>query len=256
MELDVQRPNRSQQLIRLASARAALQTAEDFQEIRKVRDEAESIRADAKRTALGIDLQNYAAELKLQAERRGGKLLSDLKLRGGNRINSRLRRKPLRLSDLGIDKNLSARWQIEASVPEPAFREFVRSHFQNRREISSSALIAVGRRLREERVEDLIVTSESALQVATTSHLVELDVDTLESDGPRLNDLNALVSETRNHYELLFSLVVDLLQKAACHPTTLEYRSITRYLNEVNRHLIEISETLANIEHNATFASI
>ncbi len=76
---------RSHQLVCLQNARRALAQANTVAQITSVRAKAESVRSYAQRASLGIEIQNYAAELKLQAERLAGHFLAELKLRGGDR---------------------------------------------------------------------------------------------------------------------------------------------------------------------------
>ena len=109
-----------------------------------VRDQADKVRVQAKTLNLDFELLNFAAELKLQAERQIGRMLIEMKLRGGDR-RSKTPKEPLKLRDLGIDKNQSARWQLEASVPEVVFCEFVRTTHAAGREITSASLIRLAR---------------------------------------------------------------------------------------------------------------
>ena len=95
----------------------------DPTKLTSLRAKAEAARKYAQAAALGLEMQNRAAEIKLRAERRAGELLSQLRLRGGDRrapSNSRDGR--LKLAELGISQNQSTRWQKAALVPERAFR--------------------------------------------------------------------------------------------------------------------------------------
>ena len=51
------------------------------------------------------------------------------------------------LTDLGITKSQSSRWQIEASVPGPVFEEFLDSVNAAEQELTSTLLIQLGKRL-------------------------------------------------------------------------------------------------------------
>ena len=59
-----------------ARARTALELAEDVGDVKRVRDQAEAIRAYAKNAGLGLDMQNEAARVKLDAERKAGAILT------------------------------------------------------------------------------------------------------------------------------------------------------------------------------------
>ena len=69
----------------LEHASRSLAKAKTLDEIRSIRDKAEAARQYAKSAALGLQIQNFAAELKLRAERKAGGLLAEMSLRGGDR---------------------------------------------------------------------------------------------------------------------------------------------------------------------------
>ena len=95
----------------------ALAETKDLKELKSLRDKAEAARQYIENARLGQSLQNYAAELKLRAERRIGKLLIELIPHGGNRRSSS-HDGNLKLADLGINANQSSRWRRETAVPE------------------------------------------------------------------------------------------------------------------------------------------
>lgn len=101
-----------------------------------IRDQAEAMRTYAKQQSAGLDAQNYAAEIKLRAERKCGELLAAMVLHNGDPRSHDV----TRLSDLGISKMQSHRWQMEALVPDEEFHEFVRSTHESSRELTSSRL--------------------------------------------------------------------------------------------------------------------
>ena len=73
----------------LDHASRILADAKSLDDIKAVRDKAEAARAYVKAAKLGLELQNRAAEVKLRAERKAGRLLRSLKLRGGDRKSKR-----------------------------------------------------------------------------------------------------------------------------------------------------------------------
>jgi hypothetical protein len=91
-----------------------------------IRDQAEAFRVYAKQQSEGLDAQNYAAEIKLRAERKCGELLRHMDLHGSNQHKRKLHDETS-LDDLGISKTQSHRWQTEAAVEEDDFEDFVRS---------------------------------------------------------------------------------------------------------------------------------
>ena len=99
-------------------------TADDaaitFGEVKSVHDAAESLRGLAKRIGAGLEAQNRCAEIKLRAERRmGDELGTTQKQTGGDAMRARLHdatEVPPKLSDLGINKSQSSRWQAVDAV--------------------------------------------------------------------------------------------------------------------------------------------
>jgi hypothetical protein len=245
---------RSQQLVHLQRARHDLARANTVAEITAVRRKAESVRSHAQQASLGIEIQNYAAELKLQAERLAGRFLAEMKLRGGDR-KSRLAMDGLKLKDLGIDKNQSARWQMEAMVPEIIFRDFVRGLHAAGREISSAALLRLAKSLREGTVDELLVRLPNEVPaVSTQSHLLNVNWQTVERPGRDIDEITELVTEIRNHHKLLTNVVHSICQRAALDPTSTDYRAIQRYLAEIDIHLRKIASGLQRLGHAAAAA--
>jgi hypothetical protein len=69
--------------------------------------------SDDTRSAAEVDtleMQNAAAEIKLRAERRAGEMLAQMEKHNGDPRS----RDVTRVSDLGISKMQSHRWQLEA----------------------------------------------------------------------------------------------------------------------------------------------
>jgi hypothetical protein len=132
------------ELTAIDSASRALAQARTLGEIKEIRDKAEAVRKYAQSAALGLDAQNKAAEVKLRAERKAGRLLAKLPLRGGDR-KSNNRMDCLKLEDLGISQNQSTRWQRQATLPEREFEEYLRSTRRSGREISTAGIMRLAR---------------------------------------------------------------------------------------------------------------
>ena len=122
----------------------ALAEARSIDEIKNVRDQAEAVRMYVRSARLGLEIQNHAAEVKLCAERKAGKLLAECRLRGGDR-RSTSHDATLKLSDLGITRDQSSRWQLEASVPDSEFHRYVTHCRHAGKELTSGALLRLAR---------------------------------------------------------------------------------------------------------------
>ncbi len=95
----------------LSQAQHAIAQAQSLDEIKDIRDKAEAVRKYAQAAGMGLEIQNYAAEVKLRAERRAGSLLFKLKLHGGDR-SEKTADDRLTLGDIGITKDQSSRCSL------------------------------------------------------------------------------------------------------------------------------------------------
>jgi hypothetical protein len=134
----------------LSGLTQALNEITDMREVKSLRDRAEAARHYAQTAGLGLSFRNQATELRLRAERRAGALLAKLVKRGGDRKSSS-HAESLKLSDLGIDHNQSARWQREASVPDTQFEEYIASVKTAGKEITARGLLKLERASRPRR---------------------------------------------------------------------------------------------------------
>ena len=138
--------NEPHELIALDNAAKMLASAESFDDIKSIRNVAKAAQVYVKAARCGLESQNRAACIRIQAERKAGKWLADLKLRGGDRKSqSKGHPAPLKLEDLGITRDESKRWQRQASVSEEVFQTYVSTSNQMGREVSSAGLIRFAR---------------------------------------------------------------------------------------------------------------
>lgn len=121
-------------LIKYEAARRALLEAHRIDEAKDIRDKAIAMQVYA-RQAKDRDLIEMATDIKLRAERRAGELLREMPKNKGARgdgrpeLGGRGDRPPKdttpKLSDFGISKDDSSRWQRLAAMPEDQFEEKV-----------------------------------------------------------------------------------------------------------------------------------
>lgn len=121
------------QLIRYEAARSALSAAHSVDEVKDIRDKAEAMAAYA-RQAKDQELILWATEIKVRAERRCGAMLAESEKAKGSEygsrhfVDGRIERpaNPTpRLSDIGITKDQSSRYQQLASMSEEHFEAAV-----------------------------------------------------------------------------------------------------------------------------------
>lgn len=242
------------QRLRLDEARAALGNAQTVSDLKAIRDQADAVRMQAKLMNLDFELLNLAAELKLQVERRIGRLLIEMKLRGGDR-RSKAPPEPLKLRDLGIDKNQSARWQLEASVPEAEFCQFVRTSHAANREITSAGLIRLAKELKEDWPSDGAPPPNVADQfIRLDSYLPGPPPPPISKPQREVCELAELVVDAKNHTQLAVQLFESICERTGVRPEEGLYRALRRYLTETESHLESIGKGLRRLARHEPFS--
>jgi len=115
--------------------------------VMQIRDQAEALRVYVKAAGEGLEAQNAAAEFKLRAERKAGKMLAAMEKRPPGRPAENRSHDvtdlPPSLDELGIDKMQSSRWQSEADVSEEKFEAYIASCRDEGREVTQSGLLKI-----------------------------------------------------------------------------------------------------------------
>jgi N6-adenosine-specific RNA methylase IME4 len=121
------------------TAHQALMLATTPTEAADIADKAEAARIYAKRVGAALPVINSATRLKLEAERKAGEILAGMEMHKGGQGTGSITR-PV-LSDMGITKTQSSRWQRAATVPDDAFRKYVESADILDKEITTAGLL-------------------------------------------------------------------------------------------------------------------
>ena len=114
-------------LVRYSAMCRAIAQAHQVDEVKDIRDKAIALEHYA-RLASNLEAERQCREIRLRAERRCGQLLAERQMAKGaaqpgvgRRGGTTLSNGTTALSDLGVTRDQSSRWQQLAGVPEPAF---------------------------------------------------------------------------------------------------------------------------------------
>jgi hypothetical protein len=127
-------------LARISEAMTALSAAKTLDDVLQIRDQAEALRVYIKAASDSLEAANAAAEIKLRAERKAGEMLSEKVKRGGDRAKSH---DATLLSDLGLSRDQSSRWQREARVDADDFEAYLRDCQKQSREVTQAGLLKI-----------------------------------------------------------------------------------------------------------------
>jgi hypothetical protein len=203
----------------LDQATRLLAAATSLDEIKAIRDKAEAARTYVKAAQLGLELQNRASELKIRAERKAGRFLRDLKLRGGDRRPSS-NRATLKLEDFGISWEQSCRWQKLASISERNFESYIRTVKDHNRELTSAGLLRLAGK------------PASSIRSAAARPLTDTN-ETSTREWPRES-----LAEMLNHFHLLGDVLRPVYEEQNVELKPAEKRIIRQLIGEI-RELIE-----------------
>lgn len=136
----------SSTLAKITKAKAALIAAKTLDDVLEIRDQAEAVRVYVKAAKEGQLAANAAAEIKLSAERKAGKLLAarEKPKPGPKKLGDTM--SPNSLGDLGVSKKQSSRWQQEAAISEETFQQYVDESNKNETEITQAGLLKLSGR--------------------------------------------------------------------------------------------------------------
>ena len=171
-------------LIRYDAARKAIAAACRVDEVKSIRDKAEAVRVYAKQAG-DFELQNRCAEIRLFAEHRAGRLLLDMVKNPGARGEGRPRKDgkirrssrsnayPPKLTDLGISKDQSSKWQRMAQMMDDAtFERALNLAKERDEELTTAALL---RAVKEVLKPEATVIAEPNINLVATELIRDIE---------------------------------------------------------------------------------
>ena len=136
-------------------ARMLLAQARNVDVVKDIRDKAEALRQYAKQAGDSLDAQNYAAEIKLRAERRAGELLGEMERGKAGRPAENSRHDVGNFSDYqqalqgaGVEERTAQRWQSIAAVPEPTFEAHLQEVKASNEELTTSGVLRLAHEIK------------------------------------------------------------------------------------------------------------
>jgi len=138
-------------LIQLTDINRQLVEVTTVDEAKGWADKAEAARYYAKKSGMGLEAQNHAAEIKLRFQRKEGELLRGLKEEGrldaGGRPGLDGNRSTVLtgLDDMGISKNESSQVQAIAAMPEEKFEEAIQEVKESGGELTTGGMVAAAK---------------------------------------------------------------------------------------------------------------
>jgi len=134
-------------LVKYNAARIALAEAHKVDEVKDIRNKAEAMAAYA-RQAKDTEMVAWVTEIKVRAERRAGQLLAEMPKAKGTRgtgsnqheVRSYDTTAPT-LSEMGITKDESSRWQKLAGVSDDKFEHAVAAAKEIAGEVTTAAML-------------------------------------------------------------------------------------------------------------------
>lgn len=173
-------------LAQLSAATTALAEARTLDDVKRIVDIAEAARTYARAAKLGLEAANYAAEIKLRAERKAGELLAQLERDKGGRPAENSSQPVTSFSQYGavlnendINRQTAHRWQTVASIPEDVFEQHLAETKADGDELSTAGLLRVAKELHKSEVianaaqEAARVMSDDVEYVAPTIYLAD-----------------------------------------------------------------------------------
>jgi N6-adenosine-specific RNA methylase IME4 len=144
------------ELIKWDEMRNQIDTVKDIQQIIKLADKMEVIRAWAKQSKQSLQMQNDIAEYRLRLERKKGEWLKDNVKAGNPQLSTDLTIRAGRLKeDLGIERNESSKAQRIANLSSEDFEHYINETKQTQQEVTLAGAVRLAKQIiRGEKIEE------------------------------------------------------------------------------------------------------
>ena len=180
------------ELVLYNKMKAAIEKCQSIDEIKEIRDKAEALRQYSK-IAGDSEAMNKCAAIKIRAERRAGEMLKDIEKNKGGRPSENRSHDATSLSDLGLTKSDSSRWQRLANIPENRFDDFIEMVLERTKELTSAEALRFAASIRRdnERSEAIKNGKGKKIEAATffvcdfdRADIKDASIDVIITDPP------------------------------------------------------------------------
>jgi hypothetical protein len=208
---------------RYDAARRALAEAHRVDEVKDIRDKAVAMQTYA-RQAQDTSLIVQATEIRMRAERRAGELLLEIKERGERETKGGDRRSklqpatliapPPKLSDLGINKTQSSRWQQLAALNDEQFETKFQAASKRAYDDIARRFLKADEVKRKVKVakDDPATSAETSAERMKQAHAAADSVE--EHDRKECMALNLKVTKSNRELTLSFEELIDQIGRA------------------------------------------
>ena len=165
-------------------AKQAIAVCKDIDEVKKIRDKAEALRAYAKQAKEGLEVQNNIADIKLRCERKIGEMIPKTIRHGGSTLHD------VMLKDVGISEIQSHRYQSISSLPEKEFEKYITDVKASNEELTTVGVIKLARELEK----DNRVNKEKEDRIKEVSG-IEIRKGDFKKVLSNLKDIDAIITD-------------------------------------------------------------
>jgi len=228
----------------LSAAHRALAQAQTVEEVKELRDKAETARTYAQRAKLGLEKQNQCAAYKLSCERKAGKLLMELDVGPGRPGKEKRSRRATILADLGINKSQSLRWQQEAQVPDEVYQVYVAKAQEEGKEVTTAGFLRLAR---EQRAAANCSGTDSLTKPRQRkrSQSIVLDTIAVGPDQVPLAEVRELIGDLRDHFRQLTKQLVEYCGEGRLDkPKPAKRHYVGRLLHEMGEMFAAVATAL------------
>jgi N6-adenosine-specific RNA methylase IME4 len=196
----------------LDKAKALVKEA-NLAQAKEIISEAEALRVYAEQSSKGLEIQNHCAELRIRAERRAGELIRRMPRATPQtaRIMSNAGHDSAygeALKKIEITRQDANRWQLEATIPEDTFEQFIAETKTKSEELTSKGVLALAIRIKRRET------------IMNTPPFPEGKYQVIYADPPWQYDNTGLGGSAESHYPTLSATELEELEDSASRQVT------------------------------------